>query len=62
MTRGLEASRSEEHVDSEVMFCARADMRLVQVLRSALQEASRVWVMRTTDLEAWKKEFEFCYC
>jgi hypothetical protein len=26
----------------------------------AAQVASRTWVMRTRDLEAWKKETEFC--
>jgi len=29
------------------------------VERATLQVASRVWVMRTTDLEAVKKELEF---
>jgi hypothetical protein len=41
------------------MFEARLFMRVVQVLTLAAQVASRVWVMRRTDLEAWKKELEF---
>jgi hypothetical protein len=42
-----------------VMFAARALMRVEHVDTSAAQVASRVWVMRTRDLEAWKKELEF---
>jgi hypothetical protein len=41
------------------MLEARLFMRVVQVLTLAAQVASRVWVMRRTDLEAWKKELEF---
>lgn len=44
----------------EVMLEAREDMRVLHDLELAVQEASRDWVMRTRDLEAWKKEFEFC--
>lgn len=42
------------------MLLAREVMRVEHVWTLAEQEASRVWVMRTRDLEAWKKEFEFC--
>ena len=43
-----------------VMFAARAFMRVVHVVTLAAHVASRVSVMRTSDLEAWKKELEFC--
>jgi len=40
------------------MLDARAAIRGEHVERLAEQVASRVWVMRVTDLDAWKKEFE----
>ena len=42
------------------MLEANDDMRFEHDCALAEQEASRVWVMRTRDLEAWKKELEFC--
>lgn len=42
------------------MFEAKEERTVVQTVTSAAQEKSRVWVMRTSDLEAWKKELEFC--
>lgn len=60
MTSGLAARRSTEQASVEVMFEANDDMRFEHDCALAEQEASRVWVMRTRDLEAWKKELEFC--
>jgi hypothetical protein len=56
---GFSVERSDAQADSEVMFVARAEKRAPQVVALAEQVASRVWVMRVMDLEAWKKEFEF---
>lgn len=42
------------------MLVARESIKGEHIDRSAAQVASRVWVMRRTDLEAWKNEFEFC--
>jgi hypothetical protein len=42
------------------MLLAKDFIRGAQVERLAAQVASRVWEMRTGDLEAWKKELEFC--
>jgi hypothetical protein len=58
--RGFWEERSEAHAVEVVMFEANDDMRGVQVERLAAHVASRVWEMRTRDLEAWKKELEFC--
>jgi len=41
-----------------VILLASEDMREEHVARLAEQVASRVWVIRRTDLEAWKNEFE----
>lgn len=38
----------------------KEERRGVHVEGEAAQAKSRVWVIRTRDLEAWKKEFEFC--
>lgn len=58
--RGFSALRSDAQFDAAVRLVAREDMRGVQVVREAAQVASRVWVIRRMDLEAWKKELEFC--
>jgi hypothetical protein len=58
--RGFWEARSEAHAVEAVIFEAKADMRGVQVERLAAQVASRVWEMRTRDLEAWLKELELC--
>lgn len=42
-----------------VRFDAKVDISFVQVVRFALHVASRVWVIRTRDFSAWKKETEF---
>jgi hypothetical protein len=43
-----------------VRFEAKAAMRVPQEGRLAAHDTSRIWEMRTRDLEAWKKELEFC--
>jgi hypothetical protein len=58
--RGFSAERSEAQLLAEVRLEAREDIRGAHVWRLAEQVASRVWVIRRTDLEAWKKELEFC--
>jgi len=40
------------------MLVARAFISFVHDVTSAAHVASRVWVMRVTDLEAWKKELD----
>lgn len=60
MTSGLAARRSTEQAVVEVMLEAIEDISVEHDCALAEQEASRVWVMRTRDLEAWKKELEFC--
>jgi len=57
--RGFCDSRSEEQAEDEVMFEAKEERRSEQVLTSTAQDTSRACVIRTTDLEAWKKELEF---
>lgn len=52
--------RSVEQAFGEVMFEAMEFIRLEHDWEFAEHEASRVWVIRTMDLEAWKKELEFC--
>lgn len=56
---GLAAVRSLEQVEGDVMLFAREVIRELHLSMGAEQVASRVWVMRTRDLEAWKKELEF---
>lgn len=51
--------RSLEQVEGDVMLFAREVIRELHFSMGAEQVASRVWVMRTRDLEAWKKELEF---
>lgn len=57
--RGFWDSRSEEQAEEEVMFEAKEERRSEQTFTSTAHETSRAWVIRTTDLEAWKKELEF---
>jgi len=40
------------------MLVVRAFISFVHVVTSAAHVASRVWVMRVMDLEAWKKELD----
>lgn len=58
--RGFWDARSDAQAVEVVMFDAKAAMSGVQVERLAAHVASRVWEMRTRDLESWKKELEFC--
>jgi len=55
----LDAERSLAQLLVAVILAARELIRLVQVLREAEHDASRVWVMRTTDLVTWKNDMEF---
>jgi hypothetical protein len=57
--RGFSEARSEAQAVEVVMLEAKADMSRVQVVRLAAHVASRIWEMRTSDLESWKKELEF---
>lgn len=57
--RGFWDVRSDAQAAEVVMFEAKEDMRGVQDETLAAQVASRVWEMRTRDLESWKKELEF---
>jgi len=57
--RGFWEARSDAQAVEVVMFEAKVDIRGVQVERLAAHVASRVWEIRTRDLEAWKKELEF---
>ena len=59
MMRGFWELRSDAQAVEVVMFEAKEDIRGVQVVRLAAHVASRVWEMRTRDLESWKKELEF---
>ncbi len=58
--RGFWLARSDAQLLEAVMLLAKDFIRGAQVERLAAQVASRVWEMRTGDLEAWKKELEFC--
>lgn len=57
---GFSALRSDAQLLAAVRLVAREDIRGAQVWMLAEQVASRVWVIRRMDLEAWKKELEFC--
>lgn len=57
---GFSLERSEAQAEALTMSVAKEESRMEHEVELAEQVASRVWVMRVTDLEAWKKEFEFC--
>lgn len=61
-TMGFCSRNSTPQFSSLVICWAKPDMTSLHMLKSTLQEASSVWVTRTEDLEAWKKEIEFCEC
>lgn len=52
MMRGFWDARSDAQAVEVVMFEAKADMSGAQVVRLAAHVASRVWEMRTRDLES----------
>lgn len=56
---GFWAFRSSPQLELDVRLLAIVDISCVQVVMFAAQVASRVWVMRTMDLAAWKKDWEF---
>lgn len=60
MISGFSVERSEAQFVVAVMLLAQEVMIVVHCVTLAAQVASRVWVIRVTDLEAWKKEVELC--
>ena len=60
MIRGFWEEMSELQAEGWVMLFAKEVINFVQVVTLAAHVASRVWVIRTRDFAAWKKEREFC--
>jgi len=52
--------RSDAHALWLVMLDAKEVIKALHLVTFAAHVASRVWVIRRTDFEAWKKELEFC--
>ena len=60
MMSGFWTARSDAQALDVVMLDAKDDIKGEETDMLAAQVASRVWEIRTGDLEAWKKELEFC--